>query len=144
MIKNSLSKAFQDLTSDQREAYKAFSSWLEDDYSDHPFILSGYAGSGKTFLSIRFLRKIEEQGWCWTVVAPTHKAVGVLPAIQLVINGAIESNSIKVPDGKNKESKLTQNVFNYFKDTPNELWFCTWTAKFSTVRFTKFLYRDTF
>ena len=43
-----------------------------------PFVLSGYAGTGKTFLSMRFLAKVEATGLCWTVVAPTHKAVGVL------------------------------------------------------------------
>ena len=39
---------------------------------------SGFAGSGKTFLSMRLLRQVEASGLCWTVVAPTHKAVGVL------------------------------------------------------------------
>ena len=43
-----------------------------------PFVLSGYAGTGKTFLSMHFLAKVEATGLCWTVVAPTHKAVGVL------------------------------------------------------------------
>ena len=43
-----------------------------------PFVLSGYAGTGKTFLSMRFLAQVEATGLCWTVVAPTHKAVGVL------------------------------------------------------------------
>ncbi|MDP5119219.1 MAG: AAA family ATPase, partial [Prochlorococcaceae cyanobacterium MAG_34] len=38
----------------------------------------GYAGTGKTFLSMRFLAQVEATGLCWTVVAPTHKAVGVL------------------------------------------------------------------
>ena len=41
-------------------------------------MLSGYAGTGKTFLSMRFLAQVEATGLCWTVVAPTHKAVGVL------------------------------------------------------------------
>ncbi len=40
--------------------------------------MSGFAGSGKTFLSIKFLELIENKNLCWTVVAPTHKAVGVL------------------------------------------------------------------
>ncbi|MEB3184353.1 MAG: AAA family ATPase [Cyanobacteriota bacterium] len=43
-----------------------------------PFVLSGYAGTGKTFLSMRLLAAAEAAGLCWTVVAPTHKAVGVL------------------------------------------------------------------
>lgn len=41
-------------------------------------MLSGYAGTGKTFLSMRFLALAEAKGLCWTVAAPTHKAVGVL------------------------------------------------------------------
>jgi exodeoxyribonuclease V len=41
-------------------------------------VLSGYAGTGKTFLSSRLLGQVEAAGLCWTVVAPTHKAVGVL------------------------------------------------------------------
>ena len=40
-------------------------------------LFGGYAGSGKTF-SMHLLRQVEESGLCWTVVAPTHKAVGVL------------------------------------------------------------------
>ncbi len=66
------------LTSDQDKALSNFESWLENDKEGMPFVLSGYAGSGKTFLSIRFLRLVEEKGYCWTVVAPTHKAVGVI------------------------------------------------------------------
>jgi len=41
-------------------------------------VLSGYAGTGKTFLSMQFLALAEAGGLCWTVAAPTHKAVGVL------------------------------------------------------------------
>ena len=41
-------------------------------------MLSGYAGTGKTFLSMQFLALAEAGGLCWTVAAPTHKAVGVL------------------------------------------------------------------
>ena len=73
---NSINDA--DLTADQREAAEAFRRWLAS--ADHgvPFVLSGFAGSGKTFLSMRLLRMVEATGLCWTVVAPTHKAVGVL------------------------------------------------------------------
>ena len=40
--------------------------------------MKGFAGSGKTYLSMKLLKKVDELGLCWTVVAPTHKAVGVL------------------------------------------------------------------
>jgi exodeoxyribonuclease V len=66
------------LTSDQQAAADAFSSWLGAPADGTPFVLSGYAGTGKTFLSMRLLALAEAAGLCWTVVAPTHKAVGVL------------------------------------------------------------------
>jgi len=70
--------AAAELTADQREAAEAFRDWLTAADVDVPFVLSGFAGSGKTFLSMRLLREVEATGLCWTVVAPTHKAVGVL------------------------------------------------------------------
>lgn len=66
------------LTADQRRACEAFGQWLSARDDRQPFVLSGYAGTGKTFLSMRFLALAEAAGLCWTVVAPTHKAVGVL------------------------------------------------------------------
>ena len=66
------------LTADQQIAAESFSAWLESPADGCPFVLSGFAGSGKTFLSMRLLRQVEASGLCWTVVAPTHKAVGVL------------------------------------------------------------------
>ena len=67
-----------DLTADQQQAAEAFATWLAQPADGLPFVLSGFAGSGKTFLSMRLLRLVEDAGLCWTVVAPTHKAVGVL------------------------------------------------------------------
>ncbi|MCH9772224.1 MAG: AAA family ATPase, partial [Cyanobacteria bacterium] len=66
------------LTNDQQTAAALFETWLASEDPGVPFVLSGYAGSGKTFLSMRLLRQVEATGLCWTVVAPTHKAVGVL------------------------------------------------------------------
>ena len=66
------------LTADQQAAGVAFSAWLADADPGVPFVLSGYAGTGKTFLSMRLLQQVEARSLCWTVVAPTHKAVGVL------------------------------------------------------------------
>ncbi len=66
------------LTADQRAADDAFAAWLGGPADGAPFVLSGYAGTGKTFLSARLLERVERSGLCWTVVAPTHKAVGVL------------------------------------------------------------------
>ena len=78
MTQSSLDPATVELTADQQQAAEAFSSWLDDANHGNPFVLSGFAGSGKTFLSMRLLRQVEDTGLCWTVVAPTHKAVGVL------------------------------------------------------------------
>ncbi|WP_320668047.1 ATP-dependent DNA helicase [Prochlorococcus sp. MIT 1307] len=78
MTRNNSGRVLKELTVDQKQAFDSFSAWLDGDQVDKPFVLSGYAGSGKTFLSMRFLRKVEAEGLCWTVVAPTHKAVGVL------------------------------------------------------------------
>jgi hypothetical protein len=67
------------LSADQQGAEAAFASWLSA-ADGSPFLLSGHAGTGKTFLSMRFLAQAEAAGLCWTVVAPTHKAVSVLRA----------------------------------------------------------------
>jgi len=66
------------LTADQAAAAEAFAAWLAAPWDGIPFVLSGYAGTGKTFLCRQLLRQVESSGLCWTVVAPTHKAVGVL------------------------------------------------------------------
>lgn len=66
------------LTGDQRAAAEAFATWLAGPADGTPFLLRGYAGTGKTFLSMRLLAQAEASDLCWTVVAPTHKAVGVL------------------------------------------------------------------
>ena len=70
--------AAADLTADQAAAAESFAGWLKQSPDGTPFVLSGFAGSGKTFLSMHLLRQVEQLGLCWTVVAPTHKAVGVL------------------------------------------------------------------
>ena len=74
------------LTAGQAAAAEAFAQWLQAPYDGTPFVLSGYAGTGKTTLSRHLLQQVEALGWCWTVVAPTHKAVGVLRQ-QLALGG---------------------------------------------------------
>ena len=66
------------LTAGQAAAAEAFAAWLTSPYDGTPFVLSGYAGTGKTYLSRHLLQQVDDLGHCWTVVAPTHKAVGVL------------------------------------------------------------------
>ncbi len=66
------------LTKDQEKAYLSFTSWLKHNEPERHFLLSGFAGSGKTFLASKFLKLVEEHEISWTVAAPTHKAVDVL------------------------------------------------------------------
>ena len=66
------------LTKDQQKSLELFSEWLNTPYSFKPFVMKGFAGSGKTYLAMKLLKKVDNLGLCWTVVAPTHKAVGVL------------------------------------------------------------------
>ena len=66
------------LTKDQKKSFQLFCDWIKPPYSFEPFVMKGFAGSGKTYLSMKLLKKVDELGMCWTVVAPTHKAVGVL------------------------------------------------------------------
>ncbi len=66
------------LSSDQNKALEKFITWIDKKVTDKPFLLSGFAGSGKTYLSTKLLKIVEDREICWTVAAPTHKAVGVL------------------------------------------------------------------
>ena len=63
--------AAADLTADQQEAADAFAAWLKQPVDGTPFVLSGFAGSGKTFLSMRLLRQVEASGLCWTCLLYT-------------------------------------------------------------------------
>ena len=76
------------LTKDQEKSLELFCEWLNAPYTFKPFVMKGFAGSGKTYLSMKLLKKVDELGLCWTVVAPTHKAVGVL-------RESLKSESIK-------------------------------------------------
>ena len=79
------------LTKDQEKSFKLFCEWLKTPYSFKPFVMKGFAGSGKTYLSMKLLKKVDEIGLSWTLVAPTHKAVGVLR--QALKNESIQPTS---------------------------------------------------
>ena len=49
------------LTSDQDKALELFINWLDKKVVEKPFLLSGFAGSGKTFLSRKFLQIVEDK-----------------------------------------------------------------------------------
>jgi len=66
------------LSIDQSKALEIFANWLDGEEVERPFLLSGFAGSGKTYLARKFLQIVEGKNICWTIAAPTHKAVDVL------------------------------------------------------------------
>jgi exodeoxyribonuclease-5 len=49
----------QEFTAGQLRALEAFAAWLHDPAEGRPFVLSGHAGTGKTFLSSRLLALVE-------------------------------------------------------------------------------------
>ena len=50
------------LTAGQAEAAQAFAAWLKTPYDGTPFVLSGYAGTGKTYLSRHLLQQVDDLG----------------------------------------------------------------------------------
>ncbi len=84
MNKLSIASFNEEFTVDQKNAFEEFNDWLEQKNDLKPFVLKGFAGTGKTFLSIRFLHLVERIGICWTVAAPTHKAVDVVRQALLI------------------------------------------------------------
>ena len=50
------------LTPGQAAAAEAFAQWLQAPYDGTPFVLSGYAGTGKTYLSRHLLQQGEQLG----------------------------------------------------------------------------------
>ncbi len=64
------------LSNDQQQALKAFQSFME---SDTPiFILKGYAGTGKTFLTRIISQYLKEGKWQSQLLAPTGRAARIL------------------------------------------------------------------
>ena len=43
------------LTKDQEKSFQIFCEWLEAPYAFKPFVMKGFAGSGKTYLSMKLL-----------------------------------------------------------------------------------------
>ena len=46
------------LTKDQRKSLELFCEWMKPPYSFNPFVMKGFAGSGKTYLSMKLLKKV--------------------------------------------------------------------------------------
>jgi exodeoxyribonuclease-5 len=64
-----------DLSDQQKEAFDLAIAWFND--PDSPFVLRGYAGTGKTFCAQRIIKALQPNGKV-AICAPTHKAVHVL------------------------------------------------------------------
>ena len=73
-----ISQLKDDLSVQQREAFDLAIAW-HNSKPDSPFVLSGYAGTGKTFCAQRIIKGVQLSGATKVAVcAPTHKAVHVL------------------------------------------------------------------
>lgn len=61
----------------QREVFAKIKNFIDDDTKE-VFILRGYAGTGKTFLTLFLVRYLSEQGFLSCLSAPTGKAARIL------------------------------------------------------------------
>ncbi|MGI2906950.1 ATP-dependent DNA helicase [Tolypothrix sp. VBCCA 56010] len=75
LLTNLKSELFAELSAQQKEAFDACIAWFKDPSS--PFVLRGYAGTGKTFCAQRIIKALQPIGKI-AICAPTHKAVHVL------------------------------------------------------------------
>lgn len=64
-----------DLSEQQKEAFDLAIAWFKN--PDSPFVLRGYAGTGKTFCAQRIIKALQPSGKI-AICAPTHKAVHIL------------------------------------------------------------------
>jgi superfamily II DNA or RNA helicase len=64
-----------DLSGQQKEAFDLALAWFKS--PDSPFVLRGYAGTGKSFCAQRIIKALQPNGKI-AICAPTHKAVHVL------------------------------------------------------------------
>ena len=64
-------------TSDQNEAIRQFSTFVEQSSSYSIFILKGYAGTGKTTQIASWLKPHKNQGYKVVLMAPTGRAAKV-------------------------------------------------------------------
>ena len=88
---------FLGLSGDQREALCDLLTWTGGGYrfSSH-FTLTGYAGTGKTFLLGRFLSYVRQENKAWKIAlcAPTHKAKSHLERIAQEVGGEFRIDTV--------------------------------------------------
>lgn len=66
------------LTDDQQEAMRVFSHFLNADVPRSTYLLTGSAGTGKTFLINLFTRQLRKRGYEVILLAPTGRAAKVI------------------------------------------------------------------
>ena len=94
------------LTEHQNEIYEQL---LEKFLNKEHCTLSGYAGTGKSFVTSMLLRELKARHKKYLVLAPTHKALSVLANKEIELNDDLgESNT-----------SLFKTVASYLKMRPN-------------------------
>ena len=74
---------------DQYNAYIAIANFIESD--QQIFALSGYAGTGKTFLMALVAQQLKENGWRVALSAPTNKAVKTLKRFSQNLSSSLDA-----------------------------------------------------
>lgn len=75
-----------ELGNQQKEARELFNQFLKNK-EERAFLLSGYAGTGKSFLTKLLIQDINNLGWDFLICAPTHKAKTVIQNFTGVFDG---------------------------------------------------------
>lgn len=66
------------LNEGQKLGFDKFKNWYENDKQDKDFVVSGYAGTGKTFFISSLINYLKSKNVGYKVVAPTGKAATIL------------------------------------------------------------------
>jgi exodeoxyribonuclease-5 len=94
MLAKTKSKKVRELQKyqDQYNAFVAISNFIESD--DKIFTLSGYAGTGKTYLIAFITQQLIQAGWRVGMSAPTNKAAKVLKGFSQRISSSLEAMTL--------------------------------------------------
>ena len=76
IVKKNVYKLMEELSNQQKDAFIVFKEFANS--IERMFLLCGCAGSGKSFLTRVFINYIYNSGLSIIVLAPTHKALGVI------------------------------------------------------------------
>ncbi|WP_198648869.1 AAA family ATPase [Cyanothece sp. BG0011] len=95
------------LTRQQQTAYEEMINFIENS-SDQYFRLSGYAGTGKSFLMAKVIEWLKQEDYKYAVAAPTNKAAKNLTQIARSQGIKIEATTVAklVTAHRNKKALL--------------------------------------